>query len=65
MHDKVFNIDRLKQQRSGTLEEGLQSMLEMYWSTTRDNRYTMPVIHGITLHYTIRRKGSKNEQGQR
>lgn len=66
MRDQKFNMERLKQQRSGTLEEGLQAMLEMWWSTTHQ-RGTMPVLHGVTLHYSVTIKGKANgkeRQGQ-
>jgi len=59
MRDQKFTMDRLKQQRSGTLEEGLQTMLEMWWSTTRQAR-TKPVLHGVTLHYSVVKRGKTN-----
>lgn len=62
MHDKTFNIERVRQQVSGTLDEGLQAMLEMWWSTTGQNN-TRPVLHGVTLHYSVSKRGKTDGTG--
>ena len=64
MRDKTFNMERVSQQRCATLDEGLEAMLEMWFSTT-GQRNMRPVLHGVTLHYSVAKRGKQNGKGQR
>jgi len=59
MREQKFTLERLRQQRCNTLDGGLQGMLEMWWSSTRQ-RNTKPMLHGVTLHYSVVKRGKKN-----
>jgi len=64
MEKETFRLERLRQYRvtDGKLDECLQDLLEMWWSS-QGRRGISPIITGITIHYREKPRKRRRYKG--